>query len=117
MKIGSLPKLESLVVTVNEWRFLQMLIEESDSPLRWHESLSAGPQIHLHMLRAPGMAGLRSLRNLKYVKFALPQHPRLRRKHTKRGSIRGGLLETTVRPEMMQSGRADAGVLVNGQVH
>jgi hypothetical protein len=41
--IRQLPLLESLVITVDEWKILQRLLQECDTPFRGHTSLSAGP--------------------------------------------------------------------------
>ena len=97
-KLASLPRLESLVIFVDEKRTLKSLLQENQSSFVWHASLGTGPQMYLHMLRAEGMAGLRTLRNLRHVKFLQPGF------RTKRGHISGGLLQTLVRPEIMQSG-------------
>jgi hypothetical protein len=101
-KIGLLPKLDTLIVIISELRFLKVLVEESDSPFKWHDSFEPGPQMHLHILRAVGMPGFRSLTNLKHVNFVSPQHFRVPRKRFLRGCIHGGLLEAMVRREIMQ---------------
>lgn len=96
-RLASLPQLRSLVIRIDEKKTLNALVLEHNSSFVGHWSLGAGFQMYLQMLRVEGMAGLRSLRNLRHVKF-----PRPGSRGKKRGSIRGGLLETMVKREIMQ---------------
>lgn len=102
-----LPLLESLVITVDEWRILQRLLQECDTPFKWHTSLSAGPQLYQQMMRAPGMPALLSLRGLRHVQFLLPRRSglgSLQNHETTEmgGSVPGGFLETVVRQRITQ---------------
>ena len=103
-RMGSLPRLESLVITIDEWEMLLRMIEESNTPFTWHASLSAGPQMYMHMVRAEDMSGLESLRNLRHVDFVMPRQSSSRRSCVTQGSIPGGFLETVIRRQIMQSG-------------
>ena len=105
--IRRLPLLESLVITVDEWKILQRLLQECDTPFRWHTSLSAGPQLYQQMMRATGMPVLLSLRDLRHVKFLLPRRsgPDSLQNHEITeigGSIPDGFLQTVVRRRIMQ---------------
>jgi hypothetical protein len=110
--IRRLPLLESLVITVDEWKILQRLLQECDTPFRWHTSLSAGPQLYQQMMRATGMPVLLSLSDLRHVKFLLPRRSgpdshQNREIEEMRGSIPGGFLETVVRRQIMQARRPE----------
>ena len=92
-------RLERLTIVVDEKEILKCLLKEFCSTFVWHTSLKAGPQMYLQMLRAGGMTGLRSLRNLQVIRFLRPNG---------KGSIPGGFLETVARREIMQSSDAQA---------
>lgn len=87
-------------------------------PFRWHTSLSAGPQLYQHMMRAMGIPALLSLRDLRHVKFLLPRRsgPDSLQNHEMTeigGSDPGGFLETVVRRRTMQPFRTDEYGLVD----
>lgn len=110
--IRQLPLLECLVITVDEWKILHRMLRECAAPFRWHRSLSDGPQMYQHMMRATGMPAMRSLRDLQHVKFALPWGSGLHsiqncEMQETRGSIPGGFLETVVRRQIMQVRRTE----------
>jgi hypothetical protein len=107
-EFGKLPKLESLTFIINETNKAESMLHSSRYPddcksvhraIRWDESLGFGPQINLLILRLNGMAGLRSLRGLRDVKF-------LDRHSGDVGSVPGGFLENTIKKEIMQPQRS-----------
>lgn len=101
-RLASTFRLRSFSIVVDEKRALEFLVRDFNSTFVWHASLTAGPQMQLHMLRAEGMAGLRTLRGLEHVEFI---HPKVGREQ---GAIPGGFLETVVRREIMQPSDAAA---------
>jgi hypothetical protein len=102
-KLSTLHRLESLTFIVDETQRLRNLLDPSrydpksvHRAIRWDDSLGFGPQISLQALRFNGIEGLRSLRGLREVEFRGrygPDHG---------GPTPGGLLETTIKKEIMQ---------------
>lgn len=110
--VRQLPRLESLVIAVDERKILHRMLQECATPFKWHRSLSAGPQMYQHMMRATGMPALRTLRDLQHVTFLLPRRSgsgsiQSGEMQETRGSIPGGFLETVVRRQIMQARRTE----------
>ena len=99
-KLGALPQLESLTVAVNERRCLENF---TIMPKMWHPSLGFGRQIALQSYHLQGITGLRSLRGLREVKFFKSYTATPDENPGDVGTLPGGLLETTIKHEMMLS--------------
>lgn len=97
-KLSALPQLESLTVAVNERRCFAV-----PHTTKWHPSLGFGRQIALQANRLEGITGLRSLRGLRNVKFVKAKEAASDEDPADVGTLPGGLLETTIKHEMMLS--------------
>lgn len=105
-EFSKLPKLESLALCVDEEKEVRSLLKgyqrhPGHRIIKWHPSLGLGPQVNLQLLRCRGIAGLRSLRGLRQVRFVKdldmgaddPDNV---------GSMPGGFLEAVIKQEVMQ---------------
>ena len=101
-KLASMFRIKNLAIVVDESRILISLLREFNSSFVWHLNLRVGPQMYLHMARAAGMAGLRSLRDVESVEFIHPKSDQ------KQALVAGGFLETVVKREIMQSSDVQA---------
>jgi hypothetical protein len=117
--ISKLPGLEWLVVVLDEKKILSKVVTNNglwpsacralpndifDAPYRPRmslDNLKLGPQVCLQLLRYSRIAGLRSIRGLKHVAFIKSLEAFSSNDPDGVGSFPGGLLETTVRHEMM----------------
>lgn len=97
-KLSALRQLESLTVAVNEKRCLT-----ASRTIKWHPSLGFGRQIALQAHHLEGITGLRSLRGLRDVKFVKGNESAPDEDPADVGTLPGGLLETTIKHEMMLS--------------
>lgn len=97
-KLSALRQLESLTVAVNERRCLA-----APHTVKWHPSLGFGRQIALQAYRFEGITRLRSLRGLRDVKFIKGNEAAPFEDPADVGTLPGGLLETTIKHEMMLS--------------
>jgi hypothetical protein len=95
-EFGKLPRLESLTFMINETDKVEQMLQPSQYPkdcksvhraIKWDESLGFGPQINLQILRLNGMAGLRSLRGLRDVRF-LDKNAQVTRVQCREDSLR-----------------------------
>jgi len=98
-RMARLKSLQCLTVMVDERRLLHAVLN-TRLELKWHSSLGYGPLINIQLLHISGMTGLRSIRGIRCLDFLQvgsfgTQGPK------QLGSIEGGLLETTVRSEVM----------------
>lgn len=95
--------LESLTLRMDEQRTLRLYLTGPASLLgiKWHESLGFGDQLQLQSLHLHGLRGLSSLRGLRNVEFIPEDSDDEENVSGDFGAIPGGVLETTVRREMM----------------
>lgn len=101
-QLGSLKGLVKLTVKVDEQRSLEKFLERH-STIKWHSSLGCSPQLQLQTLHFSGIMGLKSLTNIREVKFA-PMTPPVPANHPgKSGAIAGGILDTIIRSGMQRA--------------
>lgn len=98
-RLKTFKSLQNLTVMVDENVALHALIKGHES-IKWHISLGSGPQINLQLLNVNGMAGFRSIRGIRNLEF-LQVGTSITMSKKRLGSIAGGLLETTIRQEVM----------------
>jgi hypothetical protein len=98
-RLMTFKSLQCLTVMVDEKAVLHALIKEHEN-IKWHISLGSGPQINLQLLYVNGMAGFRSIRGIRMLEF-LQVGTSITKGTKQLGSIVGGLLETTIRQEVM----------------
>jgi hypothetical protein len=97
--IGGLKSLQNLTIMVDEKAVLDAILEASPN-IEWHSSLGYGPQINIKLLNFSGMTRLRSIRGLRHLDFLRVDTPSTQIPK-EQGSVDGGLLETTIRQEVM----------------
>jgi hypothetical protein len=98
-RMASLKSLQRLTIMVDEKRLLHGVLN-SFRKNNWHSSLGYGPQVSIQLLYISGMNGFRSIRGIRCLDFLKvgsfgAQGPK------QLGSMEDGLLETTIRSEVM----------------
>jgi hypothetical protein len=101
--LGTLKSLNALTLEIDEQKSLERLLDRH-ATIKWHASLGLSPQLHLQALNLIGIQGLLSLRNVRLIDF-LPPTPASGSatgsdRHSDRGDIVGGFLDTTLRYEI-----------------
>jgi hypothetical protein len=96
-KIGGLKSLKSLTILVDEKTLLSNVIEVSPT-IEWHNSLGYGPQINMKVLHFSGMTSIRSMRGLYHFEILPPDSCG---NQLEQGPLDGGLLETTIKRDVM----------------